>query len=249
MEMPLIISDADGRLIYKSRSVMRSGFLSAWKGAVSRFSRSGVVFANGKSYYVKELSLCGKKYFFFFDYEKISRHGMSDDGFVNRVLDFDGMAKNKCDITLRALADMFSREFLPSLYADGVRLSLSEFAQNLTVHVSPDAFVLAAALMVRLTSTHGRAVKLSFAEECGRVVVFCDACGKENVPLEAREVFEVMLYEVAASAGFTVERTVTGGRESFSLSLTPLDISQLGLKIPEESVTQRLCKCYLEMFL
>lgn len=250
MEMPLIISDSEGRLLYKSRSVKTGGFLGAWRRAASKASHSGIVFSGGKSYYLKELSLLGKKYYFFFDYSAISRRFDGDAGkMIDDMFNFSVMAADNRDVTLKQLIGMFSNEFLPKLYSDGIRVSVGALADNTAVHISPSSFSLCVALMVRLCADTGRVVQLSFANECGRVVVFCDGDGSDSVPIEAREVFEVMLYEAAAAAGFAVEKTVSRGKERFSLSLTPLDVSLLGFKIPEESDMQKLCKCILLMFL
>ena len=165
------------------------------------------------------------------------------------MFNFSAMAADKRDVTLKQLVGMFSDEFLPKLYSDGIRVSVGALADSTAVHISPSSFALCTSLMVRLCAAGGKVVQLSFANECGRVVVFCDADGSDSVPIEAREVFEVMLYEAAAAAGFAVEKSVSQGKERFSLSLTPLDVSLLGFKISEESDTQKRCKCFLLMFL
>ena len=118
MEMPLIITDADGRLLYKSRSVDTGGFLSAWKNSVGRFHRDRTVFACGRAYRKKEVSLGGKRYFFFFDYEELGkRFDTAAKDIADALFDIDKTAGDKRDVKIINLVDLFVDRFSKSIYS------------------------------------------------------------------------------------------------------------------------------------
>ena len=250
MELPLIISDADGRLLYKSRSVKTDGFLSVWKKLNAKASREGLVFSGDKAFYVKRVSLCGKKYLFYLDYAKM---GKEPFGFANTdtnsLFDLTALSTAKKKMSLSALAQFFANASMPELYSDGIRTVIHPIAQDFAVEVSPEAFVLSLSIMARLAANDGRVVKFSCVNECGRVTVFCDGEGSENVPLESRELLEIMLYEVAAAAGFAIVKTASGGKTHYSVELSPLDISLLGLKVEPDDRASRVAMAYAAMFL
>ena len=250
MEMPLIISDADGRVLYKSRSVKTNGFLRAWERIMVKANKSGLVVFAGKSYFVKEVSLGGRSYLFFMDYSKMSvQLGTDAKSVADELFDLERIPCDKRTISLKSLVRLFSDAFACELSAEGIRVSVHELAENVMVNASPRAFVLSIALMARLSAASGRTVRLSFTSECGRITVFCDGDGSESISQQACEVLELLLYEVAASAGFSAERIFVGRGVRYCLNLAPLDIALLGFKIPKDKRNEQLSACYVSMFL
>ncbi len=250
MTLPLIISDADGRLLYKNRAVSTAGFLHAWNKLDAKTHREGIVFSGKFIFYVKKVSLRGKKYLFFMDYSKIGEKPYKlNDADYNGLFDFSTIAKEKREIPLSTLVGLFASSYMPELYNDGIRVVIHEIAVDTVVEVPCDAFVLALSLLARLSAEDGRVVKFSFVNDRGRVTVICDGEGSEKVFAEARTLLEVMLYEVSAAAGFSVSEIVRGGRKNYWLELSPIDISLLGLKVEPDDRVARISKVYAAMFL
>lgn len=250
MHLPLIISDSDGRILYKSRAVKTDGFLQLWSKVAARNMRDGLVLSSGKAYYVKSTALCGKNYIFFMDYEKLgSRFGTDAASIAEELFNIKSIEAEKRKISLNELVSLFASNFSDSFYHDGIRMKLHPLASDATVNVSPRGFILSLALMTKLSANDGRLVSFSFACECDRIVVFCDSDGKEKIKSETRELLEVLLYATASAAEFAVQKTVINGSVKYALELSPLDISLLGLKVAKDRKTKNFCAAYVEMFL
>lgn len=249
MDFPVIISDTDGRIVYKSRSVNTGGFLSLYTAIKRKSKESGMVVFSGRSYCFRHVSLCGRKYIIAspcpdFDFTKTKA-----DNALDRLFDIQAMSRERINITLERMTELFMETYAEELFKEGIRVVVHKLAKNVAAEVSPKLFMLALALMARLVSCNTGAVRFTFADECGRVTVYADSDGTKHMRRKEDEVLEFMLYEAAAKSGFAVEMTENGEKRGYSLSLTPLDISLVGFKAPDTDYVKEICKCYAKIFL
>lgn len=249
MNFPVIISDTDGRIVYKSRSVNSDGFLSLYNAIKDKRKKSGMVVLLGITYYFRHVSLCGRGYIVIsphkdFDFTKTDSKSFSDG-----LFDIKAMSGERVKITLERLTELFAKTYVAELFNNGTRVVVHKLAKNVAIETSPGLSMLSLALMARLASCSTGAVRFTFANECGRITVYADSDGIKHIRRKEHEVLEFMLYEAASKAGFAVERTVSGKRMGYSLSLTPLDVSLVGLKAPDTDYIEGLCRCYAKIFL
>ena len=250
IKLPLLITDADGRILYKSRAVNTAGFLPIVEKALAKGKQSGLVICNGKSCYMSRVSLSGKDYIFFTDCEKISEsfeeYSME---LSNELFDLGVIASDKRKITLEMLTRIFADACRMALLDEGVRITVHKMARDIPVCVSPRAFVLALALMARLACAEGDIVDFSTVYEYGRVTVECNSIGgKSRKPL-SKEMFEILLYEASVNGGFEVERVVSNGKINYVLRLVPADAAFIGLKAPVSEKESYIYAAYISMFL
>lgn len=248
MNFPVIICDTDGRPVYKSRSVNSDGFLSLCAVAKGKVKKSGITVYDGKTYYFKETSLCGRKYFIISPYNTFALFKGRKGNALEELFDINTAKQDRVNISLEQLSELFGTAYAAELYKGGVKVVVHKLAKNVAVDLSPKLFMLSLALMAKLSS-YGGAVRFTFANECGRVTVYADSEIGNRKRRKEDEVLEFMLYEVASKAGFAVEKTGHDGKIGYALSLSPLDISLLGFKAPDKEYIEEICRCYAAIFL
>ncbi|MBQ4556245.1 MAG: hypothetical protein IJA60_01175 [Clostridia bacterium] len=243
----LIILDGEGNLLYSSHEIDLKHIINAWLDIIANDKNCDRVLCGRNAFLVKNVLLTGKRYIFLMDSKMLyEQFGNRISDAANRMFDIEHEEKTEC--SLKALTLLFINTYRSVLEKEGVRIEVRRLVSDTYVSVPPKMFALALALMVRLTASESRAVKLSFVNECGRVIIFSDATGGEPCEGVAREFLRALLYEVSAAAGFAVEELVYRGKRSFSLSLSPLDISLLGFKRELPGVLEKYFACYIKMF-
>ena len=250
MKLPLMITDANGDILYTDHTVKVGGALRLFTSAAAKSGKRGIIYWGGKSVYTKEITLNGERLRFFTDSQNLCEMlGIEESVLDNEMFDMPKTFKNRVPISLKTLVRIFSEAYSEKLFSEGVHISVRGLLIDQTVNVSPYAFVLCLAIIVRLTAGSGDAVTLTLANENGRVSIYADSTSGEPVKTKATKVLETMLYEASAAAGFRVEERVRNSKRTFSLSLEPLDISTLGLKVPALDRLKRIAEIYVEMFL
>ena len=249
MNFPVIISDIDGRIVYKSRSVNSEGFLTLFDKIKGRGNQSGLVVLFGNTYYYKHISLCGRKYIIVSSYKNFDFARCRTDNVLDEVFDIKTMSQERVCTTLENLSEVFAKTYVAELFKEGVRVVIHKIVKSVVIDVPPKLFVLSLALMAKLLSCDTGSVRFSFANECGRVTVYVDSDKDRRSRRKEDEVLEFMLYEAAAKAGFELEKTENGVASGYSLSLSPLDVSLLGLKVPNTAYLEEVCKFYAAIFL
>ena len=250
MSLPLMITDESGSVLYTDRSVKISGALHLFASAAAKNDKKRIVYYKGKSIFVKEVSLGGKRFLFFMDTKNLCDClGMKIDVSNDTLFELPKAFGEKKPFSLNGLVQIFATLYSKELFENGVRMSVHSACNEQVVNVSPAAFALCLALMVRLLASEGAVVKLSLATECARPIIYADSTGGSPLDKTATELLKTLLYEIAATAEFAVEERIQNGKHSFSLSLLPLDISLLGLKVATFDTYKKFVKLYIKMFL
>ncbi|MBQ4150241.1 MAG: hypothetical protein IJC81_00365 [Clostridia bacterium] len=251
MNMPLIITDAEGNLLYASRGVTVSGALRLWLGTAAKCYKDPVVYMDSNPIVVRSVLLAGKKYYFFVEKQKlVNCFGIDESRIGDKFFDsFDGKWGNRVFVSLKMLVNTFSRAYSEDLFDAGVRVSQRLLAKDVFVNVSPTAFVLCLALMTRLCAESGCEVRLSCVNDDGRAVVYADCVRGTPIKTPEREVLRVLLYEVAASAGFKIEGRLAAGKWSYKIETSPVDIGLYGFKADSLERFENVFKAYISMFL
>ena len=245
-----MITDANGNILYTDRSVKISGALHLFASAAAKSNKNGLVYYKGKSVYTKEIILGGKRLRFFMDSQNLCKYlGIEANVLDGEMFDIPKAFKNRVPVSLQSLVHIFTDAYSKELFNEGVRMSVRHLAAAQTVNVSPNAFAICLAIMVRLCANEASEVTLTFANECGRVSIYADSVGGVALDKAAKEVLQTMLYEISAAAGFTASENVHAVKRTFSLELEPLDIATLGFKAPSLDKYEQLVKLYIEMFL
>lgn len=250
MKIPLIITDSSGNLLYASRSVSVSGALRLWLIASSKNADSGIVYFSNNALLTKTFVLGGKKYRMFIDCDSVSCLGENIDRTKEGLFEVSAYASTKrADFSLNMLVKLFAENYMKTLFDSGARISVHRLLSDVSVNISPPAFALCLSLMVRLCGEGANVINLDFVKECGRVVIYADAVGGHPLKKEPYELIRTLLYEVSAVSGFAVCEETKNGKRSVSLSLTPLDVSLLGLKTDAINKLQKSFEAYIAMFL
>lgn len=250
MKIPLIVTNVNGDLLYASRSVKVSGVLRIWLSANAKSLDSGIVYYEGAAIYTKQILLGGKRYRVFIDCDSAFCVGETIDRLKDGLFEVSAYkSSRRVNMSLGALLNMFVSTYLEELSESGARISVRRIASDVNVHVSPNVFAFCLSLMVRLCANAANVVNLSFANECGRVVIFVDTVGGEPLENEPHELLRVLLHEVSAAVGFKVDEMKRGDVYRIALSLTPLDVSLLGLKTELVSKYKKAFESYIAMFL
>jgi len=250
VKLPLMISDSSGNILYSDRSITVSSALRLFASSAAKSNKNGILYWQGKAVYTKEVVLCGEKFRFFMDSERICEClGIEASMLGNDLFDLPKTFKNRITVPLKSLVLLFADAFSKELYDAGIRLSVRGILSEQTVNVSPSAFAMCLALMTRLCANNASAVTLTFANECGRISIYADSTGGAPIETKAKEVLQMLLYEIGAQAGFAVDKTVRAGKASFTLSLEPLDISLIGLKVPSLDRYAKIFELYIKFFL
>lgn len=250
MQLPLMITDANGNILYACRSVKVGSALQLFASAAAKSNKNGIIYYEGKAIYTKESIISGKRLRFFMDGQKICEcFGIEVEVLGDALFDMPNEFKNRVTVSLKSLVKVFCDTYSKMLFDDGVRMSVRGLISDQTVSVSPNGFAMSLAIMVRLCASSANVVTLTFANECGRVSIYADGTGGTPLDTKAKEVLQAMLYEASAAAGFVATETVHGGKRTFSLELSPLDISLLGFKAPLLDKYKRIVEVYLKMFL
>ncbi len=248
--LPLIITDSDGELLYVCRTVKLNSALRLFTHAAAKNKKDGIVYLDGKAFYTKETTAGGKRLRFFMDSDKLCNcFGISENRLGDGLFDIPSTFKNRVPVSLKSLVRLFAMTYSEKLFDEGVRVSAHNIAADITVNVSPNAFALCLAIMVKLCANEASSVKLSFTNECGRISIYADSTGGKPLKSEAKETLSALLYEVAYASGFAIEESVRNQNRSISLSLEPLDISLLGLKTASVEIYKKSMELYIEMFL
>lgn len=230
MSLPLIVTDESGTVLYKARGISASAAQKTALAAAATERKRGLVRLAGANLYIKEVPLAGKHYLFFMDFDALCAcYGVAAAERAAAGL-FDPAPYSAAaaeTLPLKTLALSFAKAYADRLREAGIRLELRGLSSDVCVTVPPNAFALCLTLAVRLCAAAGEHVRLSFIKSLGRVTVFADAV--DGAPRRAAEepVLRVLLYEVAAAAGFSVEETPCGG---FAIDLSPFDIALAGFK-------------------
>ena len=230
MSLPLIVTDESGTVLYKARGVTAADAADAAIRSAAMARMRGLVRLADENVYIKEVSLQGKTYLFFMDFDRLcSCYGTAAAeraaaGLFNPA-PYSSAASET--LPLKALALLFAENYADQLRKTGIRLELRGLASDACVTVPPNAFALCLTLAVRLCAAEGDHVSLSFIKSLGRVTVFAEADGGKKKRAAEEPVLRVLLYETAAAAGFSVTETPLGG---FAIELAPFDISLAGFK-------------------
>ena len=250
INLPLAITDADGRILYKSRSVKTSGFLRLLEKVLAKGKRNGLVICEGRSCYVSRVSLSGKEYIIFTDCEKISE-SFEQYSFevAEELFDLGVIASDKRKVSLEVLTRIFADACRTALSDEGVRISVNKMAKDIPVYASPRAFVFALAILARLSATDGDIVSFSATEDYGRVLLTCNSMGGKKYKPMSKELLEILLYEVASAGGFEVEKVVANGKEGYMLKLAVADVAFVGLKVSVSEKESYVYAAYINMFL
>ena len=250
MNLPLAITDADGRILYKSRSVKTGGFLRLLESVLAKGQRSGLVVCEGRSCYVSRVLLSGKEYVVFTDCEKISENFKEYSlEVLEELFDLGVIASDKRKVNLEILTRLFADACRSALLDEGVRISVNKMARDIPVFVSPRAFVFALAILARLAAISGDIVSFNVCEEFGRIRLSCDSVGGKRYKPLSKELLEILLFEVASAGGFEVEKTVANGKEGYMLKLVAADTVVVGLKTPVSEKESYVYAAYINMFL
>ncbi len=248
MTLPLLmIASEDGEILFHSGGVSLHGAIAAALRAVCAQSARGLVTVGKTRVYVKPVTLGGRTYLFFMDFDRFCEcYGVSAAARAAEGL-FDVAAFSKTGAarrSLRALTRMFADCYTDALAEDGATFEVCGLKRDVTVSLPPNAYALCLALMIRLAARGGRQVRLSFISSCSCVRVFADCAGGAPLPVKEETALRVLLAEVSAAAGFTVEETQRG----CALALTPFDRGVIGLKADLDERYRKNFSVFAKMF-
>ena len=228
--MPLLITDDSGNLLYKSRAF---GLDAAAFAAFIAKEELGLVQSGKLRMYVREVTLGGKRYRFYLDFDRLTEcYGVSAartaaDG----LFDMEALASApKVSVTLKTLAHWFAESYGENLRGAGIWLEVHRMARPESVDVSPNAALLCIALAVRLCACRGDTVRLSAVRDGGRITLYADTDLTKKA--ETPGILLPLLYETASAVGMSVAEEERGGRYICSICLAPPDIGMHGFKVP-----------------
>lgn len=246
----LLITDAAGTLLFRSREATVNHSVRAALAAAAKENKRGLISIGNHRAYVKEVSLQGKRHLFFLDFDRLcTRFGTAADRAAEGLFDVSAFAAQaRKTISLQVLCRLFSDGYAETLASEGVRPHLHVPAADIAVQVAPSAFALCLALLVRLAAGEDGNVQVHFVRECGRVTVFADGAGASSLSAGEREVLTMLLYEVSAAAGFAPDAQTKGAVCSLALELNPLDISLLGFKTEQLTRYKNTMQYYISLF-
>ncbi len=237
--MPLIISEADGTLLYKSPSLDE---MTAKKVAAAAFGKkSGIISIGGSSVLIKEMLVGGRKRLFYMDFDRLcKRYGDVAENSVSLLLEsaFFERAKDT-HMSLSSLTRIFSQTYAQPLRERGINLSVRHMAKDFATDMPVGALVLCLSLMVSFFTVKGATVTLSVSKSAGGITLFAD--GSHGRSYEA-ELSLAMLSEIAAVQNFRLELLEDGERTGLSLTLKPTDISEYGFKAADAAFIKKLCE-------
>lgn len=244
--MPLLITDSDGKVLYKSTSVRRCDIEKLLQNAAEG-KTSGIATLGSKNVLVRELLLCGKKSILYFDFDRYADI-VGDDGENVKYLIDAAFSKDtkKCEISLPTVARLFAQIYAPPLRDSGVNLLMRGMAIEANVIAAPIHVLLCLTLMVRIFAVKGSTVKVSAIRTGDNIVLFADSDGRMAADAQ---LLRMMLLESAAAAGFGIDFVERDGHACISLSLTPVDIALYGFKAIDAPQMRKVCEVLLEMFI
>lgn len=246
---PLLIAAENGDILFYSGVRRRDARITAIRTACAAQPR-GILQIGETRVYVKPVTLGGKTYYFFMDFERLCAcYGVDAAPRAAEGL-FDVSAFSKANAvprSLGALTQLFESAYA-TILGDGddgaVHFRIELLPRDVVVSVPPNAYALCLALLIRLSACGGRDVTVSFVPSPGNVHVFADAAGGEPCPLEEAACLRVLLAEVSAAAGFAVEETQSG----MALSLCPVDMALFGLKTAADERYRKNFRIFVEFF-
>lgn len=246
----LLITDADGTLLFRSREATVNHAVCAALAAAAKAQKRGLISVGNRRTYVKEVPLQGRRHLFFLDFDRLcTRFGTAADRAAEGLFDVSTIAAQpRRTVSLRVLCRLFAEGYGEILRDAGVHPSLRVPVGDLNVSVPPNAFTLCLALLLRLGAGADGGVQVRFVRECGRVTVFADGEGKSPLSAGEREVLTMLLYEVSGAVGFAAEMRQSGCGCSLSLALDPLDISLLGFKTDVLARYKNTMLYYISLF-
>lgn len=246
----LLITDAAGTLLFRCREATVNHSVHAALTAAAKENKRGLISIGNRRAYVKEVSLQGKRHLFFLDFDRLcTRFGAAADRAAEGLFDVSAFAAQaRKTVSLQVLCRLFADGYAETLEREGVRPHLRVPAADIAVQVSPSAFALCLALLVRLAAGADGNVQVHFVRECGRVTVFADGMGASPLSAGEREVLTMLLHEVSAAAGFAPEMQTKDAACTLSLELNPLDISLLGFKSEQLTRYKNTMLYYISLF-
>lgn len=232
--MPLIISETDGRVCYKSLSLKDSEARRIVLFALSQEKRNGIISIDGRNITVEEKLLGGVNRLFYADF---SRFDKSAENVLSE-------AKNETPVSLASLTKIFADVFMQPLKEKGINISVRHLAKDCTLKMPLGAVITCLSLMVRFFFTSGATVTLEAVRRDKSVAFYADGSLGRGAD---SEIALDMLHEVAYSNGFSVELFESGERTSLKIELSPTDISDYGFKADDLIFTERLCEVSLDL--
>lgn len=231
-EYPLIITDANGNILFSQKSITKNTAVKAYIKTVTSEKSRGLVTVGNLRFFVKKILLTGKEYYFFMDFDTMFTCFGEKSAFAGENLfEVESIKKeSQKECSLAGLLNIFISLHSASLLESGIRIEARNLDSNTLINVRPAAFTLCLSLMCRLCAQSAHVVRLGYAKDHGEVKVFVDAVGGEPVNNKASEVLRVLLYEIANAAGHKVEERMINGKRAFILDTHPLDIALLGFK-------------------
>ncbi len=243
---PLLIAAESGDVLFCSGVRRRDARFAAIRTACAAHPR-GILRIDDANVYVKPVTLGGRVYYFFMDFDRLCAcYGVdAAPRAAEGLFDVTSFSKaNAVPRSLCALTLLFESCFAEVLGAAGAHFRVELLPRDVTVCVPPNAYALCLALLIRLSAAEGREVAVSFIPSCGNVQVFADAVGGSPCPAGEAALLRVLLAEVSAAAGFAVEETPRG----MALSLSPLDVSLLGFKADADARRRPNFRAFVEFF-
>lgn len=245
---PLLIAAENGDVLFYSGVRRRDARITAIRAACAAQPR-GILQIGETRAYVKPVTLGGKTYYFFMDFERLCAcYGVDAAPRAAEGL-FDVAAFSKANAvprSLGALTQLFESTYaaIPGCGNDTVHFHIELLPRDVVVCVPPNAYALCLALLIRLSACGGSDVTVSFVPTSGNVHVFADVTGGEPCPIEEAALLRVLLAEVSAAAGFAVAETPRG----LALSLCPVDVALFGLKAAADERYRKNFRAFVEFF-
>lgn len=232
--MPLVISEADGSIIYKSLSLGENEARRIVLAALPE-KEEGFVSLDGHNILIKKKLFGGRNRLFFVDI---------DEDFVEEQSDglLSGDAK-KSFVSLGSLTRIFAGVCEKQ---KGISISVRNMAKEFYANMPLAVVITCLSLMVRFFSVKGAAVSLEAVKRDKGVTFYAD--GSLGSAKDSAVLID-MLYELAYANGIGVEVWENGGRITLSLELSPTDISEYGFKAADQDFTERLCEVCLDLVL
>lgn len=243
--MPLIISEADGTLLYKSLSLGDSEAEEITVKATDAGKKTGIIGIGGSNMLVKEMFIGGRKRLLYMDFDRLcERYGDVAESSIDLLFEsaFFERVKNT-RMSLAALTRIFSDTYAQPLRERGIALSVRHMAKDFAADMPVGALVLCLSLMVRFFAIKGAEVTLGAAKSEHGVTLFAD--GSLGRSREAELTF-AMLSEIVAVQNFGLELLENGERTGILLTLKPTDISEYGFKAADAAFTEKLCETCLD---
>ena len=246
----LLITDEAGKLLFHSRDTTIRQATQAAIATVAKENKRGLVSVGKRRAYVKEVSLQGRRHLFFLDFDRLcTRFGAAASRAAGGLFDVESFkGQTPREIPLKVLCRLFAEYYAEAMPNEKAYPVMHVPNKDCSVRVPLSAFTLCMTLLVRLAASKNGEVHVHFVCECGRVTVFADGDGSSLLSAGEREVLTMLLYEAGSAVGFAVESRDGKTMRTLSLSLSPFDISLLGLKTEQYAKYRNTMLYYISIF-